>query len=336
MIEKPRLLVLQTGKYFDQPTYAESPPIERVFDVFKKREYSGKADLIYCQAYGAYAKLLPEQKVPYVIHMGGNPWLEMTGKKLVVVNKMLEGAALVTCVSKFLATEIRKHFSGDPEKVVALPGGLWGQNHTNLGPRLERFQKKRSYSLGNPPTLVMSIQLIDNDRLRNKWRGIGAFLEASEKILKKNGARVLCCGRGSQKFVQRHRWDKLCQFDFVGSHHLDDENDMWSRYLRESDIFVHPGTYDCWPRVVAEAMITGLPVVGYDVTGNAEVGREVGSWFEPDDVDTMARRIDLLLNYKSIREWEGKLCRQYAVEMTRKHNSDLADLLLKVSGGRHG
>jgi len=331
-MNKLRIQILQSKRHFSIPTHIESAPVLRHFKIDRVQLFDSKLkpDLIYVQTFGTYLDFLNKTKIPYVMHMGGNPWLELRGAKLEKTARALSGAVLVVCVSEFLANQIRKNLPG-VKHIVSLPGGMWGMDHSKLGPKVSRFKEKTDYELSNPPTVIMSMGLKDDERLENKWRGIPIFLEAVKEVSKEHGVRFVCAGRGSYQFSKLTEWKEKYNFNFVQSHQLDDETDLWPDMLHGSDIFIHPGTYDCWPRVIAEAMITGLPCMTFEVTGNAEVG---GSVYKFDlDCDLLASEFKILLMQKGVRECWGRSCRQEALENTEKHRGDYVALLLKLVGG---
>jgi len=332
-VGKPKLLILQSKRHFHVPTFAESPAIKEQFEVKKRKDFKGRPDLIYTQSFMPYRADLLKAKVPYVVHMGGNPWLELRGKRLKIADDILSNAAVVVCLSEFLAGEIRKEFSGDPERVVVLPGGLWGQSHTPIGTSEDRFDPKDDYAIvGKRPRVVMSLYLHDTPRLWNKWRGIPVFLETVAGVAKAENVTFVCSGRGNPYFKHLAEWEDKYDFHFVRAHHLDNDEDTWPALLRASDVFVHPGMYDCWPRVIADAMLTGLPCMAYDITGNAEVGESVAT-FKPGDRGNLAMTFQRLLRNEGARASLGRRCRSEALEKSEKHAGDYAKLLMEVYNG---
>ena len=69
------------------------------------------------------------------------------------------------------------------------------------------------------------------------------------------------------------------------------------RYLKAFDCFVFPsGEAEAFGIALVEAMLAGLPIVASNAAGPAEVLGPVGLRFEVDDVDSLASRIDELIN----------------------------------------
>jgi len=325
---KPKLLVLQGERNFKIPTYVESNSVREYFDVVKSSKYGGDPDLVYCQAYGGLHKELMKCRAPLVLHTGGSPWLELTGERLAQVTEVARKAARVVCNSRFLEGVFRENLGTD--NITRLPDGLWGLDHTPIGPMPHRFKPKEDYSTQNGEFVcVMSIILKDNQVKRNKWQGVPLFLEAVEKVARRNHVRFICAGRGSQKFPHLTEWRTRHNFHFVPSHHLDDGEDYWPELLRRADLFVHPSMFDCWPRVVADAALIGLPGIVLDATGNAEISG-VYPAIEPHDFVTMSAEFERLVASKIHREVEGVGALHEALDRTDQHRGDYARILLEV------
>jgi len=68
-----------------------------------------------------------------------------------------------------------------------------------------------------------------------------------------------------------------------------------ARLLASCDVLVHPGDCETFGLIVLEAMACGLPVVGTNRGGVAElVDRETGILAEPDNVDSLAGAIEAI------------------------------------------
>jgi glycosyltransferase involved in cell wall biosynthesis len=101
--------------------------------------------------------------------------------------------------------------------------------------------------------------------------------------------------------------------------------------LRSMDVLVHPSETEAFGRVLAEAMATGLPAVGFDVGAVGELidhGR-TGNVVKPFDESAMADAVVRLLNDASLRQQLGqagreKVLRNYDLRHTI---SDRVDLL---------
>jgi glycosyltransferase involved in cell wall biosynthesis len=79
------------------------------------------------------------------------------------------------------------------------------------------------------------------------------------------------------------------------------------RVLAASDVLVLPSFREGTPRVITEAMASGLPVVATDIAGIPEqvVDGKNGFLIEPSDADTLANRIEQLIDSKQLRQRLG-------------------------------
>lgn len=323
---KPKLLVLQGRRNFDIPTYVESDSVREHFEVYKSMAITGDPDFVYCQAYGPLYRQLMDWKGKLVIHTGGSPWLELTNKRLDMAVNLMRKATKVICNSKFLHSEFRKNLGTD--NLTFLPGGLWGTDHTPIGAMPSRFKPKKNYQISGRPVVAMSFNLMNNSVKRNKWIGIEIFLEAIESVVKKWKPVFLCSGRGERDFPYLEKWKKY-GFFFNPSHQLDDATDRWPEVLNTSDVFVHPSTFDCWPRVVADAVCTALPGFVFDVTGNGEVCDKYLRCY-PNDKEGIREKFESLLFSSNLRFEVGYEAQEEAIEKTERHRKDYANLLIEV------
>jgi glycosyltransferase involved in cell wall biosynthesis len=79
-------------------------------------------------------------------------------------------------------------------------------------------------------------------------------------------------------------------------------------------VFVTASRYEGWPIAVAEAMASGVPVVGFDVAGVRELARhgEDGVLVPAGDLDGLARALRRVWTDDSLRERMGRAARTRA------------------------
>jgi alpha-1,6-mannosyltransferase len=86
-----------------------------------------------------------------------------------------------------------------------------------------------------------------------------------------------------------------------------------ARLLASCDVLVHPGDCETFGLIVLEAMACGLPVVGTNSGGVAElVDRETGILAEPNNVDSLAGAIEAIY-YRDMARM-GQAARRKAAE----------------------
>lgn len=80
------------------------------------------------------------------------------------------------------------------------------------------------------------------------------------------------------------------------------------KYLQHSDIYCQPSRTEALSLSIAEAMQAGLPIVASDVGGVSElVQHNVNGYLvEPDNIEELANRLELLIKDKNICEQFGK------------------------------
>jgi len=86
-----------------------------------------------------------------------------------------------------------------------------------------------------------------------------------------------------------------------------------ARLLASCDVLVHPGDCETFGLIVLEAMACGLPIVGTNSGGVAElVDRETGILAEPNNVDSLAGAIEAIYFRDMVRM--GDAARRKAAE----------------------
>src|SRR6185437_7892851 len=72
--------------------------------------------------------------------------------------------------------------------------------------------------------------------------------------------------------------------------------------LRGADLLVHPGLYEGFGMIVAEAMARGCPAALARAGALPETGGEAAVYFEPGDVDSLAAAIRQVVSDPARRE----------------------------------
>ncbi len=323
-MSKPKLLVLHGKVNFLLDTYAESSAVREKFEVSKSTTVRGGPDVVFCQAFGQCADQILRCKRPVVVHVGGNPWLEMRDLRLKKLIKMFRKCKLILCPSQFMVNEFKK--AGIFSNVRKYPAGLWGFDHTFTGAVPSRFRPKTDWEMRKNPIITMGINLKDNEITERKWRGIPIFIKAVDELLTKHKVRIRCFGRGA--VTRRMKWADS-RFTFRRAHHLDDKVDRWPFELSKADIFVHPSMYDVWGRTVADAMCAAVPSLVFDATAPPEVGKTTVKC-DPSNVSDIRTKFERLLTDAKWRKELGRAHRKEAIQLTMKHANDLRNFLLEA------
>lgn len=88
-------------------------------------------------------------------------------------------------------------------------------------------------------------------------------------------------------------------------------------YLKKTDILIVPSRIDGRPNIILEAMASGVPVIASKTGGIPLLlgtNQERGLLFKPGSVDSLVKKISLLINNTQIRESLANKARVYAEE----------------------
>jgi glycosyltransferase involved in cell wall biosynthesis len=287
----------------------ESAVVRNEFRLTKSHRIDHNSQLVYTQSYAASDVLhvLRDCSIPYVVHMGGDIWYELTEDphRLASVNWMLERAALIVANSSFLYRVI---VANGFKKVMFLPGGLWGFDESIHGVMPQRFEPRRHHATF-PRVFLMNISF----KVWKKYQGVEMFMRHAHRYLQSIGAEVICAG-GTADVSFANRIASDYGVNFVGN------RTDWASYLPQADVFLHPSMFDCFPRALAESKCSGVPSVAFRVAGNVEVG-DSPIYVDPASEDEIVGALRILED-PTLREYLGWLGRERALEKTERHRGD--------------
>lgn len=316
---KPVLHVLTATP--DIIAIAESPSVMERFEITKGEHVNKSADIVYCQTYVNKKIIgrLENIRLPYVIHMGGDVWYELSrlggNSKLSRITEILKRAVMVVANSATLRDIIELHIGSG--NVTSLPGGLWGTSHTRHGIMPQRFIRKTEYRMGVHPLVTMNISMM----VEKKYKGIYRLMEAGHKVFKKYKCMIVCTGKVDTKHVPI--LSQQYKINFVG--YLEN----WPSMLHNADLFVHPSLFDCFPRAVGDAMSTALPSVVFDCAGSSEITRSA-MMVDPFDDSGIADALDALLSSEKRRKTMGDALYAEAHRKTHEHHNDYRNIFSEL------
>ena len=124
-------------------------------------------------------------------------------------------------------------------------------------------------------------------------KNLGTAIAAAAKLSRRWPLRLTFIGAGPLESELRCLAAQACvTADFPG---VLDHRRLPARY-QDADVFVLPSFTEGHPKVLLEAMASGLPCVASDCTGNRSLltDGETGLLFDPGDADALASRLERL------------------------------------------
>jgi len=240
-------------------TYGPSTLFEYLF---KRMKY--KVNLVHGHNYHPifyhYYRKWFKDNIPYVLHMNiTSAERAYRHKNVSFITKNFEwalaikgeklGAELanaIICVSKSVKNEVLKWYKPNPEKVFVVPNGVNSELFNPKGPNLRnklRIENSkvilfvgRLYKNKNVDLLIQSLQYLGND------------------------FKLLIVGEGQDKSklirlsIDLNFQDRVIFAGFVAYREL-------PAYYRTADVFVLASTLEGFPKVVLEALASGVPVI---------------------------------------------------------------------------
>lgn len=164
-------------------------------------------------------------------------------------------------------------------------------------PARSREQMREEFGLTESDKFIASIGELDDNK--NHITVIKALATLGRKDFK-----YVVCGVGPNKDIL------LAEAEHMGLK----ENVILAGYrsdipdvLNAADIFVFPSFHEGMPVSALEAMACGLPIICSEIRGNVDIIREGdnGYLFQPSDVETLARKLEYLLDDAEKRKIMG-------------------------------
>lgn len=164
-------------------------------------------------------------------------------------------------------------------------------------PARSREQMREEFGLTESDKFIASIGELDDNK--NHITVIKALATLGRKDFK-----YVVCGVGPNKDML------LAEAEHMGLK----ENVILAGYrsdipdvLNAADIFVFPSFHEGMPVSALEAMACGLPIICSEIRGNVDIIREGdnGYLFQPSDVETLARKLEYLLDNAEKRKIMG-------------------------------
>lgn len=161
-----------------------------------------------------------------------------------------------------------------------------------------REDARKEFGLGPDDKLLVSIGELDDNKNHT------TVIKALAMINRKDFKYVVCgVGRNNEKLLEQAAIAGL-KDNLILAGYRSDIPDV----LNAADIFVFPSFHEGMPVSALEAMACSLPVICSEIRGNVDIIKEGdnGYLFQPDDADTLAKYILLLIDDNDKRQDMGK------------------------------
>ncbi len=172
--------------------------------------------------------------------------------------------------------------------------------------------EKRSYELGKQINILYVSPVFDYKHHMEVVKAIKILREASGLDI-----RLDLAGRGDQtafmqlkEFVQNENADDFVNF----ADHVEYEDLL--EYYKAADIFIFASSCETFGITILEAMGARLPIACSNRTGLADILRDAGVYFDPENPQDIADAVQELIADIKLRETLGEKAHLYASEYT--------------------
>ncbi len=217
-----------------------------------------------------------------------NNWTRYSAKK----------ASKIFTISNASRNDIIKEYKVEPEKVVVTHLGIKGISNSKFQiSNTGKNNKEQSMEDLNKKFGIKGKYILFVGTLQPR-KNISKLIEAFSKII--NLELVIVGKKGwmyeeilaaPEKFGVK---DRVIFLDFV------DDSDLPSLY-KNAQCFVLPSLYEGFGLPVLEAMKFGCPVLASNVSSLPEAGGDAAMYFDPENVEDIAKALSLMINDEGLR-----------------------------------
>lgn len=201
----------------------------------------------------------------------------------------LKKSKKIITISNFSKNEIKKYFDSNSDKIKVIPNGY----NKNLYKKEENQQKTNAvlekYGISSPYILYVG-------RIEKK-KNISNLIKAFAQIQENHNIKEKLVLVGNASFGAdevRYLIDQLDLEDKVIMPGWVEEDDM-PYFFNGTTVFVFPSNYEGFGIPILQAMACGVPVVASDVSSIPEVAGDACCFFDPSNVDDMAKQIESII-----------------------------------------
>jgi len=233
----------------------------------------------------------------------------------------LKHAAKIIAVSENTKKDLIKMYNGDTEKIKMVYHGFNAPTPTPSPPAIASLRRKRAGTFPSGrgsgfPLLskegrgeVLAPFLLAIGRLEKRKNIIG-LIKAFE-LIKKDGwiGKLVLIGKPGYGYseIKKAIQDSPYKEDIIEKGYVSNE-EKW-RILQSATVFVFPSFYEGFGMPLLEAFAARVPVAASNASSLPEVGGDACVYFNPENIDDMARKIKEVLENENLRQDLIQKCR---------------------------
>ena len=232
-------------------------------------------------------------RTPIIISHVHTTYWSFSKRNLWVEKVLSRVSDRIICCSNAVGDFLISHERIDPEKLIRIYNGVHFKKEDDSGVREDHFNHKET-------RIITTASFVKN-------KGHRYLLEALSRIVKRHrNVRLSLVGDGPLKSDLLNYAESLgisSYIEFLGV------IDNVEKILKETDIFVLPSIErEGLGIAMIEAMSQSKPVIGTDIGGIPEVIEDGvnGYLVEPRDSDSLAEKLEILIDDKNKRERMGR------------------------------
>ena len=217
----------------------------------------------------------------------------------------LKHAAKIIAVSENTKKDLIKKYGGDAEKIKVVYHGfnfnasLRALNREVQGVAIPSSGNNIIYSNQNRSLKLFLLTIGRLEKRKNIINLIKAF-----ELLKRDGwsGKLVLVGKPGYGYseIKKAILGSSYQEDIIEKGYVPEE-EKW-QILQSATAFIFPSFYEGFGMPLLEAFAAGVPVAASDISSLPEIGGDACVYFNPDNVNDIARKIKEVLENESLRQ----------------------------------
>lgn len=224
----------------------------------------------------------------------------------------LNASGKVVCISGAIERQYQEWAYGDKRNVITIYGG------TDITPsKYTKAEARARLKLPADSIIVTNISAIEH------IKGIDLIIRAIA-ILKRKGINVVFAHIGGLRSDNQINQEYANSLRVLAKEECVEDKIVWlgkrmdiQEILSAFDIYVHPSRSEGLGSALLEASVAGLPLIGSNVGGIADVicNEKNGYLIDKENAEQLAEAIQRLIEDKALRKRMGEVAKKRADEM---------------------